>query len=61
MSAHVLINLFNELRISHTLQSSPSNVPLFPNEFSKLDNTIYHMTLKLLLNLVFIAFLLENA
>ena len=48
MSAHVLLNLFNELGKS-----------FFRNEFNKFNNTraqmldyIYHMTLRLLRNII---------
>ena len=49
MSAHVLLNLSNELRKGDNILS------LFPNKFNKFNNTgaqlldsIYHMALKLL-------------
>ena len=55
MSAHVLLNLLNELRISDKMRGLPSILSLFPNTFNKFNNTeaqmldfIYHMTLKLL-------------
>ena len=50
MSAHVLLNLLNEL-------GKPRILSLFRNEFNKFNNTgaqeidsIYHMTLKLFCN-----------
>ena len=54
MSAHVLLNLLNELRKSNKMQGLPSILSLFHNEFNKFNNTvaqmldsIYHMqTLK---------------
>ena len=52
MSAHVLLNLLNELRKRDKM---PSILSLFRNEFNKFNNTrarmldsIYHMTLRLL-------------
>ena len=55
MSAHVLLNLFNELRKRDKMQSLPIILSLFRNEFYKFDNTgarmldsIYHMTLRLI-------------
>ena len=55
MSAHVLLNLLNELRNSDKIQGSLSILSLFCNEFNKFNNTgagilyfIYRMTLKLL-------------
>ena len=54
MSAHVYLNLFNELRKRDLMRGLPSNVSLFRNEFNKFNNTrarildyIYHMTVKL--------------
>ena len=51
MSAHVLLNLLNELRKSDKLQGLPSILSLARNEFNKFNNTrvrmldsIYHMT-----------------
>ena len=62
MSAHVLLNLLNELGKSDKMRGLPSILLLFRNEFNKFNNTgarmldsIYHMTLKLK-----IAFLREN-
>ena len=55
MSAHVLLNLLNELRKRDKMQGLPSILSYFRSEFDKLNNTgaqmldsIYHMTLKLL-------------
>ena len=55
MSAHVLLNLLNELRKSAKMRGLPSILSLFCNEFNKFNNTgtrlldsIYHMTLKFL-------------
>ena len=53
MSAHVLLNLLNELEKKIRCETLPSLLPVFPNEFNKFNNTgarmqdsIYHMTLK---------------
>ena len=55
MSAHVLLNLLNELRKSDKMRGLPSILSFFRNEFNKFKNTgarmlesIYHMTLRLL-------------
>ena len=55
MSAHVLLNLFNELRKRDKMRGLPSILSLFRNKFNKFNNTracvldfIYHMTLRLL-------------
>ena len=52
MSAHVLLNLLNELRKRDKMRGLPSILSLFRNEFNKFNNTgarmldsIYHMTL----------------
>ena len=52
MSAHVLLNLLNELRKRDKMRGLPSILSLFRNEFDKFNNTrarildsIYHMTL----------------
>ena len=57
MSAHVLLNLLNELRKRDKMRGLSSILSLFRNEFNKFNNTrarmldsIYHMTLRLLLN-----------
>ena len=54
MSAHVLLNLLNELRKRDKMQVLPSILSLFNDMFNKFNNTkarmldsIYHMTLKL--------------
>ena len=51
MSAHVLLNLSNELRKRDKMRGLPSILSLFRNEFNKFNNTrarmldsIYHMT-----------------
>ena len=63
MSAHVLLNLLNELGKRDQMRGLPSILSLFCNVFNKLNNTrarmydsIYHMTLKHLK----IAFWCEN-
>ena len=50
MSAHVLLNLFNELGKRDKMRGLPSILSLFRNEFNKFNNTrarmldsIYHM------------------
>ena len=55
MSAHVLLNLLNELGKRNKMRGLPSILSLVGNEFYKFNNTragmldsIYHMTLKLL-------------
>ena len=52
MSAHVLLNLLNELGKRDKMRGLPSILSLFRNEFDKFNNTrarmldsIYHMTL----------------
>ena len=54
MSAHVLLNLLNELRKRDKMRGLPSILSLFHNEFNKFNNTgarmldsFYHMKLKL--------------
>ena len=51
MSAHVLLNLLNELGKRDKMRGLPSIVSLFRNKFNKFNNTrarmldsIYHMT-----------------
>ena len=51
MSAHVLLNLLNELGKRDKMRGLPSILSLFPNEFNKFNNTrvrmldsIYHIT-----------------
>ena len=53
MSAHVLLNLLNELGEKIRCEALSSIFIVFPNEFNKFNNTgarmqdsIYHMTLK---------------
>ena len=53
MSAHVLLNLLNELGKKIRFKALPSILSVFPNKFNKFNNTgarmqdsIYHMTLK---------------
>ena len=55
MSAHVLLNLLNELGQRDKMRGLPSILSLFRNEFNKFNNTrarmldsIYHMPLRLL-------------
>ena len=50
MSAHVLLNLLNELRKRDKMGGLPSILSFFPNSFNKFNNTralmlnsIYHM------------------
>ena len=50
MSAHVLLNLLNELGKKYKMRGLPSILSLFRNEFNKFNNTrarmlnsIYHM------------------
>ena len=59
MSAHVLLNLLNELGKGDKMRGLPSILFLFRNKFNKFNNTrarmldsIYHMTLRLLWNLI---------
>ena len=53
MSAHVLLNLLNELGELIRCSAKPRILSVFPNELNKFNNTgarmqdsIYHMTLK---------------
>ena len=55
MSAHVLLNLSNELGKRDKMRGLPSILSVFRNEFNKFNNTrvqmlnsIYHMALSLL-------------
>ena len=55
MSAHVLLNLLNELRKRDEMRGLPSILSIFRNEFNNFNNTgarmldyIYHMTLSIL-------------
>ena len=57
MSAHVLLNLLNELGKSDKMRGRPSILSLYRNEFNKFTNivarmldSVYHMTLKFLTN-----------
>ena len=59
MSVHVLLNLLKELRKSNKMQGLLSIQSLFRNKSNKFNNTgapkfdsIYHMTLRLLQNLI---------
>ena len=59
MSAHVLLNLLNELGKRDKMRGLPSILSLFRNEFSKFNITrarildsIYQMPLRLLRNLI---------
>ena len=59
ISSHVLLNLLNELRKKDKMRGLPSILSLFRNEFNKFNNTrsrmldfIYHITLRMLCNLV---------
>ena len=60
MSAHVLLNLLNELRKSDKIPGLTSILIFFRSEFNKSINTgarmldsIYHMILKLIKNRIF--------
>ena len=60
MSAHVLLNLLNELGKSDKMRGLSSILSLFRNELNKFNNigaqmldSIYHLTLKLLYNRIF--------
>ena len=53
MSAHVILNLLNELGEKIRCEALPSILSVFPNELNKFNNTrawmqdsVYHMTLK---------------
>ena len=53
MSAHVLLNLLNELGKKIRCEALPSILSVSPNEFNKFNNTrarmqdsVYHMILK---------------
>ena len=55
MSAHVLFNFLNELRVSNKMGGLPSILSLVGNKFNKFNKTgagmldsFYHMILKLL-------------
>ena len=60
MSAHVLLDLLNELGKSDNMRGMSSILLLFRNELNKLNKTggrmldfIYHMTLKSIKNRIF--------
>ena len=60
MSAHLLLNLLNELGNRDKMRDLPSILSPFRNEFNKFNNTrarlvdsIYHMTLKLFFKIPF--------
>ena len=44
MSAHVLLNLLNELGEKIRCEALPSILSVFPNEFNKCNNTAYRST-----------------
>ena len=55
MSAHVLLNLLNDLRKRDKMLGKPRILSLFPKSFNKFNNTrarmldsIYHMALSLI-------------
>ena len=59
MSVHVLLNLLKELRKRDKMRGTPSILLLFRNKFIKFNKTgarlldpIYHMTQRLLRNLI---------
>ena len=59
MSAYVLLNLLNELGKRDKMRGKPRILSLFRNEVNKFNKTrarmldsIYHMTLRLLRNLI---------
>ena len=59
MSAHVLLNLLNELGKRDKMLGKPRILSLFRKEFNKFNKTrarmldsIYHMTLRLLWNII---------
>ena len=59
MSAHVLLNLLNELGKRDKMRGLPSILSLFRNEFNKFNNTrarmldsIYHMTFRYLWSVI---------
>ena len=60
MSAHVLLNLLNEIGKKIIREALPSILTVFPNEFDKFNNTgarmqnsVYHMTLNRILLAIF--------
>ena len=51
ISAHVLLNLLNELRKRDKMRGLPNNLSLYRNNFDNFNNTsfyFYHVTLRLL-------------
>ena len=63
MSAHVLLNLLNKLGKSDKMRGLRSIFLLFCNEFNKFNNTragtldsMYHLTLRLLNEILFLAY-----
>ena len=59
MSAHVLLNLLNNLGKRDKMRGLPSILSLFRNELNKLKKTrtrmldsIYHMTLRFIWNII---------
>ena len=67
MRTHVLLNALNELGKSDKMRGLLSILLLFPNLFNKFNSTgvqmldsIYHMTLKLVCNCVFVCECVNN-
>ena len=59
MSAHVLLNLLNKLGKIDKMRGLPSILSIFRNEFNKFNdtrarmlNSIYHISLRFLWNLI---------
>ena len=50
MSAHVLLNLLNELRKRDKMRGLPSILSLFRNKFNKFDNTRGSMNVRFYLS-----------
>ena len=44
MSAHVLLNILNELRKRDKMRGLPSIWPLFRNKFNKFNNTRFYLS-----------------
>ena len=44
MSAHILLNVLNELRKRDQMRGLPSNLSLFRNEYYKINNTRVHLS-----------------
>ena len=53
MSAHVLLNLLNELGKRDTMRGLPSILSLFRNEFSKFNNTRVYLSYDIKISLKF--------